>query len=67
MRGVCCYADAGAWLPSSYSNLLFPPCTDLQHVTIAYFDAATCQALYPFGQIKPGMLCAGALAGGKDR
>ncbi|EFN53063.1 hypothetical protein CHLNCDRAFT_11918, partial [Chlorella variabilis] len=40
--------------------------SDLQHVTIAYFDAATCQALYPFGQIKPGMLCAGALAGGKD-
>ncbi|KAL4855919.1 Cationic trypsin [Chlorella vulgaris] len=37
----------------------------LQHVTIPYLDDATCQRIYP-SQVKPGMVCAGDLSGGKD-
>ena len=39
----------------------------LQQVTLPYLTDAACKDLYRSGQIKPGMLCAGNLAGGQDR
>jgi hypothetical protein len=36
-------------------------------VTLPFLADAACKDLYSAGQIKPGMLCAGNLAGGQDR
>lgn len=40
--------------------------SSLQHVTVSYIAQPRCSGIYSGGQIKPGMLCAGVLDGGKD-
>lgn len=61
----CCPRESHPSCPTP-PGPCFPGAASLQHVTVSTISDSQCKSIYGANQILGGMMCAGAMEGGKD-